>query len=179
MKVVRFPRAALLGGCVLLLMSCTDPSPLGVDAGPEAELLGVLQPPPNVDLLSGLLQCTPLPYDSVTETIGAEGGTLAVGGHVLTVPPGALDSAVSITAVAPSDTLNHVRFQPEGLTFQHPASLTLSYANCNLLGSLAPKRMAYTTETFEILEFLPSLDDLLAQTVTANLQHFSEYAVAW
>ena len=177
MRWVRFLRATLLGCGVLLLLSCADRSPLGVDSGgarPEAGVLGFMLPL-NVDLLT----CTPLPYDSVTETIGPEGGTLAVGEHVLTVPPGALDSAVSITAVAPSDTVNHVHFQPEGLTFQQPASLTLSYANCNLLGSLAPKRIAYTTETFELLEFLPSLDDLLSQTVTASLHHFSEYAVAW
>jgi hypothetical protein len=178
MKAVRFLRAALFGGGVLLLLSCADRSPLGVDsraAQPQAGLLGFMLPLPNV----GLLTCTPLPFDSVTETIGPEGGTLAVGGHMLTVPAGALDSAVSITAVAPSDTVNHVRFQPEGLTFQQPASLTLSYANCNLLGSLAPKRIAYTTDSFAILEFLPSLDDLLSQTVTASLHHFSEYAIAW
>ena len=177
MKRVRFLRAALLGGGALLLLSCADRSPLGVDPRgrqPEAGLFGFL-PLPNF----GLLKCTPLAYDSVTQTIGPEGGTLAVSGYVLTVPAGALDSAVSITAVAPSDTVNHVRFQPEGLTFQQPTSLTLSYANCDLLGSLAPKQIAYTTDSLVILEFLPSLDDLLSQTVTAQLQHFSEYAIAW
>ena len=168
-------RAALLSGGALLLLSCADPSPLGIDSRgsrPQADLFGESLP-------VGLLTCTPLPYDSVTQTIGPDGGTLAVGAHTLTVPPGALDSAVSITAVAPSDTVNHVRFQPEGLTFQQPASLTLSYANCNLWGSLAPKRIAYTTDALLILEYLPSLDDLLAQTVTGRLEHFSEYAVAW
>jgi hypothetical protein len=176
MSAVRFCRAALLGGGALLLLSCTDRSPLGVDSRtrPDA-LFGFPLPLPNV----GLLACTPLAYDSVTQTIGPEGGTLAVGGHTLTIPPGALDTAVSITAVAPSDTLSQVRFQPEGLTFQQPASLTLSYANCSLLGSLAPKQIAYTTDAFQILEYVPSLDDLVGQTVTGQLHHFSEYAIAW
>jgi len=180
MTGVRFVRAALLGGGVLLLLSCTDRSPLGVESRrsrPEADLLGLPLPNPLPNV--GLLSCTPLPYDSVTQTIGPAGGTLAVGAHTLTIPPGALETAVSITAVAPSDTVSHVRFQPQGLTFQQPASLTLSYANCSLLGSLAPKQIAYTTDALQILEYLPSLDELLGQTVTGQVQHFSEYAIAW
>jgi hypothetical protein len=176
MKRARFLRAALFAGGALLLLRCTEPSPLGIDSrrGPDA-LVGVPLALPNV----GLLDCTPLPYDSVTQAIGPEGGTLVVGGHTLTVPPGALDTTVTITAVAPSDTLRHVQFQPEGLQFQVPASLTLSYAQCGLLGSLAPKRITYTTDAFQILEYVPSLDDDLNQTVTGQLRHFSEYAVAW
>jgi hypothetical protein len=174
MKGRRFWRAALVGGGVLLL-GCTDRAPLGVDgrgSRPEASLRGQQLP-------TGLLTCTPLAYDSVTQTIGPAGGTLAVGGQTLTVPAGALDTPVSITAVAPSDTVSHVRFHPEGLTFQQPASLTLSYANCSLLGSLAPKQIAYTTDALQILEYVPSLDDLRGQTVTGQLHHFSEYAIAW
>ena len=180
MKSVRLLRAALLGGGVLLLLSCADPSPLGVDSRgprPEADLLDLsldVQPPKV-----GLLACTPLPYDSVTQTIGPEGGTIQVGAHTLWVPPGALDTAVSITAVAPSDTVNHVRFQPEGLTFQQPAALVTGYGNCDLLGSTLPKRIAYTTDALQILDYLPSLDDRESQTVRGWLRHFSEYAVAW
>ena len=84
-----------------------------------------------------------------------------------------------ITAVAASGTVNAVRFQPEGLQFQRTAYLTMSYANCDLLGSLAPKRIAYTTDALGILEYLLSADDLFARHVTGELQHFSEYAIAW
>jgi hypothetical protein len=176
MKSSSLARAALLGAASVLLVSCADTGPLGVDApaAPNA-LFDFPLPVPNV----GLLSCTPLPYDSVTQTIGPDGGTIAVGAHTLTVPAGALDTAVTITAVAPSDTVRHVRFQPEGLQFQQPAPLTMSYAGCNLLGSLAPKRIAYTTDALLILEYLPSLDDLFGQTVTGQLRHFSEYAIAW
>lgn len=167
MKVTRL-LAALLGGAAVALLSCGDPAPLA----PRPS--GLILPPPT-----GLLQCTPLPADSVTQTIGPDGGTLYVGAHSLTVPAGALDAPVSITAVAPSDTVNQVRFQPEGLQFQRPASLTMSYANCNLLGSLLPKQIAYTTDLLVILDYLPSIDSLLAQRVTGQLQHFSTYAVAW
>jgi hypothetical protein len=55
----------------------------------------------------------------------------------------------------------------------------MSYANCNLLGILLPKRIAYTTDQYRILEYLLSLDNLGARQVTGRLKHFSQYAVAW
>jgi len=55
----------------------------------------------------------------------------------------------------------------------------MSYANCDLLGSVVPKRIAYTSGALEILDYLPSVDDLLAQQLTGELHHFSDYAVAW
>ncbi|HEY6209878.1 MAG TPA: hypothetical protein VIW28_12510 [Gemmatimonadales bacterium] len=178
MKADRFLFSALLGGATVAALGCGDHAPLAVHSRasvPQAELPGWLPLP------TGLLRCSPLPYDSVTATIGPEGGTLQVGLHSLSVPPGALDAPVSITAVAPSDTANRVRLQPEGLTFQRPASLALSYANCDLLGieQPLPKRIAQTTDDLTILGFLPSVDEVASQTVTGQLRHFSDYAVAW
>jgi hypothetical protein len=156
----------------LAALSCADPSA----PAPQGDLFGELPlPPPPV----GLLTCTPLAADSVTQTIGPEGGTIVVGANTFSVPAGALDSAVAITAVAPSDSVNRVQFQPEGLTFQQPASLTMSYANCDLAGSILPKRIAYTTDLLLILDYLPSVDDLSGQTVTGLVSHFSDYAIAW
>jgi hypothetical protein len=81
--------------------------------------------------------------------------------------------------VAPSDPVVSVSFAPEGLTFARPARLTLSYAQCPLLPSLLPKHIAYTTNLLEILQLLTSVDDLLHRNVSAGLDHFSRYAVAW
>ena len=102
-----------------------------------------------------------------------------MGPHALSVPAGALDAPVTITAVAPSDSVSHVRLQPEGLTFQRPASLTLSYASCDLLGVPLPKRIVYTSDSLVTLEYVPSVDDAASRTVTGRLRHFSDYAVAW
>ena len=38
---------------------------------------------------------------------------------------------------------------------------------------------AYTTDALEILELLPTLDNVTTQTVTGQLSHFSDYAIAW
>jgi hypothetical protein len=125
-----------------------------------------------------LLACTPMTADSVTQVVGPLGGTLSVGPHQLIVPAGALDSAVSITALAPTDTVNRVVFYPEGLTFNTPVSLKLSYANCGLLSALIPKYVVYL-DGLNINTVLTSLDSYLHLSVTGSIEHFSGYAVAW
>jgi len=75
--------------------------------------------------------------------------------------------------------VNAVRFQPAGLKFQRSAYLAMSYANCNLLGLLLPKQVAYVSDDLSILSLLSSFDDLLASKVTGKVNHFSNYAVAW
>jgi hypothetical protein len=125
---------ALLVGATAVVLSCGDPSPVGLGSrrpAPQANVLDSLLGT-VLDHARGLVHCTPLPYDSVTKTIGPEGDTIQVGPHTLRVPPGALGAPVSITAVAPTDSVNRVDFQPEGLVFQQPASLVLSYANCDV-----------------------------------------------
>jgi hypothetical protein len=129
----------------------------------------------------GLLQCTPLPYAQNSKIIGPAGGDLQIGPHVLHVPAGALSQPVQITGQAPSDVVNSVRLFPEGLHFNasKSATLTMTYANCNLLGKILPKRVAYTTDDLHILSYLLSLDNLLSKKVTGQVEHFSRYAVAW
>jgi hypothetical protein len=153
----------------LLVVACGDP---GAPKGDVTALLGSAP-------ATGLLQCAPLPYDSTTQTIGPDGGTIQAGPHSLVIPAGALVEPTPITAVVTPGPVNAVRFGPEGLRFDRPAALTMSYANCDLLGSLLPKRIAYTSSAHEIIDYLPSADDLFGRRVTAALQHFSDYAVAW
>jgi len=127
-----------------------------------------------------LLKCSDLPYDSDTETIGPLGGSLSAGPHTLVIPPGALSAPTTIRMTAPSGLgVNAVKFAPEGLRFATPASLTMSYANCSLLGKLLPKRIAYTDDNLNIISYLLSLDNLLSKYVTGKVNHFSDYVIAW
>ena len=180
MKRTRVLSVLVLAGA-LSLASCSsleEPTAPG-DEAPSAQLAGngLL----GTSLGSGLLACNPLPYAADSAIIGPAGGSLSVGPHTLTVPAGALAAPVLITAEAPVGTVNSVRFGPEGLQFAagKPATLTLSYANCPLLGSLLPKRIAYTTDLLSILSYVISVDDLVHRRVTGSLGHFSRYAVAW
>ena len=172
MNVTRLRRAALVIAAAALL-GCGEP-PLGpVPPPPQARLIGSLLQ------ATGLLGCTPMPTATATQTVGPAGGVIRIGPHALSIPAGALDAPVTITATAPSDKVNRVQFQPEGLVFRRSAALTMSYANCNLLGQILPKRIAYTTDALAILSYVVSLDNLFAKNVTGKLNHFSNYAVAW
>ena len=159
---------------IAVIFGCTERAPIEP----------VVQPP-NQDFISSnfafpsLLRCSPLPAASASATIGPDGGVLDVGPHQLTIPAGALQEPVTITAVAPSSSVIRVDFEPQGLTFQGTVSLSLSYAHCTGLALLVPKQVAYTDGGLNILELLPSLDDLFAQRVTGQVSHFSDYAIAW
>jgi len=166
---VKATRLLLVAG----LLACGDRAPTGVN--PKA----LLFPPPPPLWRAGLVRCAPLPADSVSQLIGPLGGVLEIGPDRLSIPAGALDAPVEITAIAPSDTVNRVRLEPHGLTFRKPVSLTMGYAHCEALASLVPKRVAYIDGALAILELLPSADNLPARAVTARLRHFSDYAIAW
>ena len=164
---------------VLVVSGCTDRGLLSAPesaapTAPQASLIG--------DLLgaTGLLQCSNLSYATATQTIGSAGGTIRVGPHTLTVPAGALSSPVAITGTLVTGRgVNAVHFQPEGLRFGRSASLSMSYANCSLLGRLLPKRIAYVGDGLGILSYVLSIDNLFAKQVTGRVGHFSNYAVAW
>jgi hypothetical protein len=173
MKTSRFLQALSIGLMSFGLVSCGERTPAAVEA-PSRDLAHDLFAP-----LTTLLACKPLPADSVTQVIGPNGGTINVGANSFTVPAGALDSAVAITAVAPSDNVNRIVFQPSGLTFNQPATLTMSYANCGVLSSQAPPQIAYVDDLMNLLYYLPSVGNSPPQTVTGQVQHFSDYAVAW
>src|SRR6059036_1337039 len=169
----------LLVAPVLLLvvaLACTDRTPTSVPAAPapDASLIGGLLG------ATGLLKCSNLPYALSTATIGPLGGSISAGPHTLVVPPGALLSPTAITMTAPTGLgVNAVKFQPQGLRFLAPATLSMSYSNCSLLGILLPKRIAYTDDNLNILSYLLSLDNLLSKRVTGKVNHFSDYVIAW
>jgi hypothetical protein len=127
--------------------------------------------------ITDLLTCSPQPYAITSTTIGPKGGTIKVGTHQLDIPKGALEHTVKITAEQIRGSTNSVRFSPEGLHFDTPAELTMSYENCALV--LLQKKIVYTTENLKILEVLSSLDLFKKKTVSAPIDHFSRYAVAW
>jgi len=127
--------------------------------------------------VTDLLTCAPEPYDSERETVGPDGGVLTVGRHSLVIPPGALSQPVTITAEQIRGTTNSIRFSPEGLKFAKPAILTINYENCALV--LIKKKIVYTDEQLKVLQVLRSLDLFRSKSVTAPIDHFSRYAVAY
>jgi hypothetical protein len=141
-----------------------------LDATVDGAITGVVE-------VTDLLTCSQQRYAAVTRTIGPDGGTIRVGDHQLEIPANALSKRVTITAEQMQGSTNSVRFSPEGLQFEKPARLTLSYRNCVVM--LLPKSIVYTTENLKILEVFRSLDLFGKRQVTAPIDHFSRYAVAY
>lgn len=143
--------------------------------------------PPDLGLLGGLtgalnavlLQCSPLPASSHSVSVGTEGGVVTVGPHVLVIPPGALTQRTTIRGDVVSGSVNSVRFYPEGLKFKKSTLLTMSYRNCSGLGMLLPKKIVYTDEGLHLLQILLSLDLSRQKLVSAPVDHFSRYAIAY
>lgn len=127
---------------------------------------------PGIDLL----RCEPKPFDGDAKIIGPEGGTLQMGEHRLEIAKGALTEEQLIVAEAPTTSLVEAQFEPEGLRFQVPAKLTLSYKGC-VLPPRADLGVVYLGNGNRILELLPSKDDRPTNSVDSDIQHFSRYAV--
>ena len=170
----RSPLVAV-AAALFVTLSCRDATPV---TEPELE--------PHALLFGGgggggggLLACPPQASVSTTTVVGPAGGRIEVGPHVLDIPAGALDHAVTITATAPSASVVRLDLEPHGLAFDTRAVLTLSYAHCGLIYSLWPKRIAYTSDALAILEYLLSWDTLFPRRVSAPLQPFSTYALPW
>jgi hypothetical protein len=164
---------------VCFAFACTEHTPTSAPAVPAA-------PAAQGDLIggllsaTGLLKCSSTPFAQSTATIGSEGGKISAGPHTLVIPAGALSAPTTITMTVPTGlSVDAVRFQPEGLRFAKPASLTMSYANCSLLGVLLPKKIVYTSDALQILETLLSLDNIFTRKVTGQVNHFSDYVVGW
>jgi hypothetical protein len=124
-----------------------------------------------------VLVCDPQPYASSTVVIGRAGGQITVGNHSLKIPEKALPDRVAITMEQVEGTSNSVRFSPEGLHFEVPAVLTLSYKNCPNVRHW--KRIVYTDEMLNILEPTMSYDFSNAIQVKGLIYHFSRYAVSY
>ena len=176
---------ALLAGASAAASSCGDPSPVGVEPRLAAQKVGA----------GRLLSCPPAAYDSVTQVIGPAGGLLVVGSHVLVVDSLALSSPVSITAVAPSQSVNMVRLRPEGLKFKPGvhgigALVATNLDNCGVHPGQV-LQVVNVSDSLRILEYLnaPTITDsavvvkyktyLGSLWVGGLLHHFSNYAVAW
>ena len=182
---------ALLAGATVAVLNCTDPTPVGLQAPTlaAARSKDTTSTASTTSKKTGLVACSQT-YDSVTKVIGPLGDTLQVGHHILVVHALALTDTVSITAVAPADTVRWVRFHPDGLVFQPTvdgwsALLYTNYKDCSVPVS-ATVRLAQVSDSLAIEGYLPTYVQSRKnpwsqanQYVIGLLQHFSNYAVAW
>jgi hypothetical protein len=136
-------------------------------------------------LLNGLLgksQPLPLfvcrnnggPYAD-TAVVGLLGGTLHFGPHTLVIPPAAVLRPTKITATAYAGDTLAVTFQPQGLQFILPATLSLDYKHCAVQPTNQLQIDFINDLLTEILSIIPSLDQGHG-SVRGFVSHFSVYA---
>jgi hypothetical protein len=164
----------------------------------HATLPRLQQSPPeeaSSDLLSGLtsllsvngLQRTTALAKSITvsQTIGSEGGTLAIpeAGVTVTVPRGALAAKTKITMTARAGTLVAYDFAPHGIKFAKPLVFTQELRGTNATLLNAPLlRLGYyedaslLTKTGGLVsELLGGVVNTLTWTFSSGIPHFSGY----
>lgn len=126
------------------------------------------------------LLCDPLQYVAQTKIVGPEGADLDFGPHKLSIPAGALDRYVVVTAEAPVSLKVEAMFRPHGIVFNslRPPTLTLSYKHC-LGRNAAPKKIVYVNDDYRIVEYPLSGDEERSGLVQAWIEHFSSYVVAY
>jgi len=184
----RFASLFALALAAVLLASCADDrGPVTAPVAPNAFLLddasqiltatGETVESTVKTVVSGLVECNVSNTYSASQLIGPQGGVLRVGPHKLYVPAYAVREPVLITATAPAGKYVEVRFEPHGLQFQRPISLTMSYADCAILSPYG-LRIAYVDDNLDILEVLLSLPNPFSRTVTGKVDHFSRYMLA-
>jgi hypothetical protein len=130
-------------------------------------------------LLFGLLaSCSstssPSSPRSVTQTVGAEGGTIEVDGAVVTFPKGALSEAKAITIESVDEvpegfvaTSKVFRCAPSGTSFAQPVTMTMPFTD-DLKG---PLTMFWSTGADPSFKEIGGKAD--GATMSATVLHFS------
>ncbi len=177
-------RCVLLAGVSAVVVTCGEPTPTGV----ALQASRVKSPSGGSSPKSGLVKCA--------KVIGPRGDTLQVGNHIFWVDALVLTDTVTITAVAPADTVRWVRFEPSGLLFPPNATdlayglsagaiLYTNYRDC-AVPSGDTLRIAQVDASKTILGYLQTWSKVkknswsqAQQWAAGQVPHFSDYAIAW
>lgn len=172
--------AVVLAGC-----TGTSDAPLSPTAPRGTGLLSGLL---SVPLLQRLL---PLGQSySASATIGSAGGTISIpqAGMTITFPAGAVSSPVLIRATAVAGSNVAYTFEPHGLQFAKPVTITQNLAltqivqnllqGPSLQGSYFASDSQLGNGTAVVDENIPATFSLLQLRTTFPIRHFSGYAVS-
>ena len=175
---MRFSASLRLTLAVLLTCAAIACAGNDLSTAPRAPTVNArpAPPPPPPPKKPKVAECKPQKDERRSARIGPLGGALTVGTSRFVVPAGALAAEVDITAHALASSSGKLEFSPAGLQFSKPAVLTMSYARCAT--PFSHVKVAYV-EADTVSELEPSRSNWLMRTVTAEIRHFSSYAVAY
>jgi hypothetical protein len=175
-----------------LMVACVgrdggDDSPLAPKTS-ESNSLVAPNPVRELPILPGLLGQTPPPTYFICQgnggpytgsaVIGPLGGEVTFGPHALLVPPLAVLKRTTITATSLSGDTIAVVLQPQGLQFLVPATLRLSYSQCQNQPDKSLSMVYVSDDLRWLLELITSINLPGQHEVTGSITHFSVYAAA-
>ena len=130
-----------------------------------------------------LIQCPTNETSTAAGLVTSLGGLVALDGHSVQVPGGALLAPTTLTITEPASNNVVLRIQANGaqhFQFETPVLVTISYARCtrNSIDRGALQVWYIDEETGELLENMGGFDDKLLRTVSFWTSHLSGYAIA-
>lgn len=115
--------------------------------------------------------------EGIVADIGIGGGTISLCGNSLVIPAHSLLTTVKIKLVPVPGQPGAVQFYPEGLKFSPNAKPTLTL-NTDGVPAGAKPYIVYTDDNGKVLE-VQTTTGQTAHSISAQIGHFSRYAVAW
>lgn len=115
----------------------------------------------------------------VEDQISSEkGGVLTLADVTLEIPPGAVPNDTTYSIFIPDDEVFYNEFGTDGLVFDVPVTVTMSYRDADLSAvDESTIRIGYFNEATGQFEDLECRVDFVNKTVTATLSHFSAYGL--
>jgi hypothetical protein len=108
----------------------------------------------------------------------ATGGRLQLLDVTLEIPAGAVGNDTLFSIRIPDVSTFYNQFGTDGLVFNTPVSVTISYRDADLSGvNESSIRIAWLNPATGNYESMRCTVDKVAKTVTGNLNHFSAYAL--
>jgi hypothetical protein len=185
-------KAGYVAGLAAALMAlgvqaCNEPLP----TSPVAASTVVVKPgqtPADLNLVGGLVTgvltttkntvtTTVCVLNTIVADIGIDGGTISLCGNSLVIPAHSLRSLTHIQLVPVQGQPGVVQFYPEGLQFSPSAKPTLTLSTDGI-GNPANAYIVYTDDEGNVKE-VETTTSRTAHTVSAQIGHFSRYAVSW
>lgn len=165
------------------LSGCQDATRL---AGPEAAAPDIaISTSTSNSSVWQILEAASDDTGGASAVIGAEGGSLKLGQQTLVVPAGAVDAPTTFTIKKGGSKLHVILNASRETTndvgaagFPVPVYLTFSYGNVSSLPADPSALSIVWIRADGTYEPQPTVVDEAAKTVTGELLHFSEYALA-
>ena len=157
---------------MVMLVGCSE-NPMGV--APDQSEPQLLQ---RSTLAIEAIQRSTVPLYTERVVSSAEGGVLNLFDVVLEVPPGAVPNDTLFSIAIPDLAVFYNEFGTNGLVFDVPVKVTMSYRDADLSGiDESTIRIGWFNESTGMFQDVVCTIDHVNKTVTGEVEHFSAYAL--